>query len=223
MGHAERGPAPRVMKLVGIAGSSALARSNSPAHAPAPAIAGRCPMIRRSCSWTSPWGARRHDPRRPQHRAGADLHRTAKSIRPRHPFHHRGGVPRRPGSCCCRRARRIDRIVDVPFHAADAGTSGDHRNPGDVLALRAAGRRFHDGRHPADPAEAALGEAWFLASREARIPWITRRSLTRLIVLIWHAYVRMSGISPSSCRGQGGLRRLARPSRQPPRLVLTPA
>ena len=49
--------------------------------------------------------------------------------------------------------------------------------------------------NPTPPPQLAARRG-FLASREARIPWITTPLLLAVIVLIWHAYVRMSGISP---------------------------
>ncbi len=49
--------------------------------------------------------------------------------------------------------------------------------------------------NPTPPPQLAARRG-FLASREARIPWITTPLLLAIIVLIWHAYVRMSGISP---------------------------
>ncbi|WP_215907047.1 ABC transporter permease [Phreatobacter aquaticus] len=36
----------------------------------------------------------------------------------------------------------------------------------------------------------------FIAGREATIPWITTPLLLGILVLIWHVYVRMTGISP---------------------------
>ncbi len=49
---------------------------------------------------------------------------------------------------------------------------------------------------PPTPPKQLSAKRGFLASREARIPWITTPLLLAIIVLIWHAYVRMSGISP---------------------------
>ncbi len=51
-------------------------------------------------------------------------------------------------------------------------------------------------RDTAPPGSTAFRRGGFLAGREASIPWVTTPLLLALLVLVWHAYVRASGISP---------------------------
>ena len=57
------------------------------------------------------------------------------------------------------------------------------------------------------------------AGREAMIPWITTPLLLAILVLIWHVYVRASGISPFILPAPGAVELAAPPRRESPPTV----